>query len=111
MPENCVIPWLKWFLRALILSIRDGSSRKLFEPRANRVIDCRVGSSQVILRFELRANRVKNRVKIEPDKQIIESISSQDKKILSPNFCLSHDIIRTKTKLNDHSICTNIELL
>ena len=45
---------------------RDGSSRKLFEPRANRVIDCRVGSSRVILRFELRANRVENRVKIEP---------------------------------------------
>ena len=49
------------FLRMLTSSlIRDGSSRKLFEPRANRVIDCRVGSSRVILRFELRANRVEN---------------------------------------------------
>ena len=78
----------------LMLSGRDGSSRKLFEPRANRVIDCRVGSSRVILRFELRANWVENQVKIEPDKQIIESKSSQVKKFLSPNFWLSHDIIR-----------------
>ena len=52
---------------------RGGSSRKLFEPRANRAIDCRVGSSRVILRFEVRANRVENRVKnfeIEPEKQM-----------------------------------------
>ena len=38
---------------------RGGSSRKLFESRANRVIDCQVGSSPVILRFEFQANRVK----------------------------------------------------
>ena len=55
---------------------RGGSSRKLFEPRANRAIDCRVGSSRVILRFEVRANRVKNRVKIF----FFESKSSQKNK-------------------------------
>ena len=35
----------------------------MFEPRANRAIDYQVGSSRVILRYEVRANRVKNRVK------------------------------------------------
>ena len=39
---------------------RDGLSRKMFESRANRVIDCQAGSSRVILRFEIRAKRVKN---------------------------------------------------
>ena len=73
---------------------------------SSRVIDCRVGSSRVILRFELWANRVENRVKkiffrvkIEPDKQIFESKLSQNKKILTPNFWLSYDIIRTKNKI------------
>ena len=42
---------------------RDGSSRKLLESRATRVIGCRVGSSRVILGFDFRANRVNNRVK------------------------------------------------
>ena len=45
------------------MQARGGSSRKLFESRASRVIDCRVRSSRVILRFEIRAKRVKNRVK------------------------------------------------
>ena len=60
---------------------RDGSSRKMFEPRANRAIDYRVGSSRVILRFEVRANRVKNRVK-----KFFFSSQNQARKI--PNFLM-----------------------
>ena len=47
----------------ILVSSRDGSSRKLLESRATRAIGCRVGSSRVILGFDFRANRVNNRVK------------------------------------------------
>ena len=69
--------------------VRGGSSQKLFEPRANRVIAYRVGSGRVILRFEVQANRVKNRVKKfffssqnRARKKNLESKSSQEKKFL-----------------------------
>ena len=45
------------------MQARGGSSRKLFKTWANRVIDCWVGSSWEILRFEFQANRVKIWVK------------------------------------------------
>ena len=35
---------------------RDESSQKMFKSRANRVIDCRVGLSWVILKFEFWVN-------------------------------------------------------
>ena len=57
----------------------------MFEPRANQAIDCRVGSSRVILRFEVRAHRVENRVKkfffrveIEPEKQMLLGVLSKN---------------------------------
>ena len=41
-----------------IVIARAVSSQKLFESRATRAIDCRVGSSRVILGFCFRVNRV-----------------------------------------------------
>ena len=61
---------------------RAGASQKLCEPRANRAISCRVKSSRVILGFNFRANRVKNRVK----NQVLRVKIEPEKKNFKPNL-------------------------